>query len=59
MYCYLISDEYKEAIITEGGLSPILALAGSKDIRVKRNATGALLNLSHIGNRHSSVIMVM
>jgi hypothetical protein len=32
-------------------LGPLIRLAKSKDMRVQRNATGALLNMTHSGKR--------
>ncbi|EKC99211.1 Vacuolar protein 8 [Trichosporon asahii var. asahii CBS 8904] len=40
-------DENKTAIAKSGALVPLTRLAKSKDMRVQRNATGALLNMTH------------
>jgi len=39
----------KRQIATENGIPALLDLVQSKDLRVQRNAAGALLNLTHIG----------
>jgi hypothetical protein len=44
----VVSEECKEDMVLMGILPPLLLLAQSSDIRVQRNATGALLNLSHL-----------
>lgn len=43
------SDENKTQIAKSGALVPLTRLAKSKDMRVQRNATGALLNMTHSG----------
>lgn len=48
MFYLHTADNNKEAIVHAGGVKPLLTLARSDDIRVKRNATGALLNLTHL-----------
>jgi vacuolar protein 8 len=45
----LIVDENKTQIAKSGALVPLTRLAKSKDMRVQRNATGALLNMTHSG----------
>jgi hypothetical protein len=49
--CLLIpyTDENKTKIAKSGALVPLTRLAKSKDMRVQRNATGALLNMTHSG----------
>lgn len=42
-------DENKTMIAKSGALVPLTRLARSKDMRVQRNATGALLNMTHSG----------
>ena len=42
-------DENKTKIAKSGALVPLTRLARSKDMRVQRNATGALLNMTHSG----------
>jgi hypothetical protein len=44
-----ISDDNKTRIAKSGALVPLTRLARSKDMRVQRNATGALLNMTHSG----------
>lgn len=44
-----IVDENKTQIAKSGALVPLTRLAKSKDMRVQRNATGALLNMTHSG----------
>src|SRR5437764_6263065 len=46
---FLISDENKNKIARSSALGPLTRLAKAKDIRVQRNATGALLNMTHSG----------
>lgn len=43
------ADENKTMIAKSGALVPLTRLARSKDMRVQRNATGALLNMTHSG----------
>lgn len=43
------SDDNKNKIAKSGALVPLTRLARSKDMRVQRNATGALLNMTHSG----------
>lgn len=45
----LIIDDNKTKIAKSGALVPLTRLARSKDMRVQRNATGALLNMTHSG----------
>lgn len=42
-------EENKAKIARSGALGPLIRLAKSKDMRVQRNATGALLNMTHSG----------
>jgi vacuolar protein 8 len=44
-----VSDDNKTKIAKSGALVPLTRLARSKDMRVQRNATGALLNMTHSG----------
>ena len=49
-YTYLqCVDDNKTKIAKSGALVPLTRLARSKDMRVQRNATGALLNMTHSG----------
>ena len=42
-------EDNKAKIARSGALAPLTRLAKSKDMRVQRNATGALLNMTHSG----------
>lgn len=42
-------EDNKARIARSGALAPLTRLAKSKDMRVQRNATGALLNMTHSG----------
>lgn len=42
-------EDNKAKIARSGALGPLTRLARSKDMRVQRNATGALLNMTHSG----------
>lgn len=42
-------EDNKAKIARSGALGPLTRLAKSKDLRVQRNATGALLNMTHSG----------
>lgn len=42
-------EENKAKIARSGALEPLTRLAKSRDMRVQRNATGALLNMTHSG----------
>jgi len=42
-------EDNKAKIARSGALQPLTRLAKSKDMRVQRNATGALLNMTHSG----------
>lgn len=44
-------EDNKAKIARSGALGPLTRLAKSKDMRVQRNATGALLNMTHSGTR--------
>lgn len=44
------ADDNKAKIAKSGALVPLTRLARSKDMRVQRNATGALLNMTHSGS---------
>ena len=44
-----VLDENKNKIARSTALGPLTRLARAKDIRVQRNATGALLNMTHSG----------
>jgi len=46
-YLILTLDENKNKIARSNALGPLTRLAKSNDIRVQRNATGALLNMTH------------
>lgn len=48
-YSTLDIDDNKTKIAKSGALVPLTRLARSKDMRVQRNATGALLNMTHSG----------
>jgi vacuolar protein 8 len=49
----LMVDENKTQIAKSGALVPLTRLAKSKDMRVQRNATGALLNMTHSGKSYN------
>lgn len=49
-------DDNKTKIAKSGALVPLTRLARSKDMRVQRNATGALLNMTHSGEKVTSFI---
>ena len=51
-------DENKTQIAKSGALVPLTRLAKSKDMRVQRNATGALLNMTHSGELQSPAVLV-
>ena len=46
---HILLDDNKTKIAKSGALVPLTRLARSKDMRVQRNATGALLNMTHSG----------
>src|ERR1700749_3426687 len=48
-------EDNKAKIARSGALAPLTKLAKSKDMRVQRNATGALLNMTHSGSIRYSV----
>lgn len=47
-------EENKAKIARSGALGPLTRLAKSRDMRVQRNATGALLNMTHSGELRSN-----
>ncbi len=49
------SEINKSEIVRQGAVGPLLNLTKSHDGRVQRNAAGALLNLTHIGQPASYV----
>jgi vacuolar protein 8 len=55
---FAIADENKTKIAKSGALVPLTRLAKSKDMRVQRNATGALLNMTHSGRVSLDICMV-
>lgn len=56
---FLYVDDNKTKIAKSGALVPLTRLARSKDMRVQRNATGALLNMTHSGARLNSAIVLV
>jgi len=50
------TDENKSRIARSGALSPLTRLAKSKDMRVQRNATGALLNMTHSDDNRQQLV---
>lgn len=48
-------DDNKAEIARSGALGPLTRLAKSKDVRVQRNATGALLNMTYSGQNYLSI----
>jgi hypothetical protein len=57
-YTYLNGvDDNKTKIAKSGALVPLTRLARSKDMRVQRNATGALLNMTHSGTQKFVVLV--
>lgn len=53
------ADDNKTKIAKSGALVPLTRLARSKDMRVQRNATGALLNMTHSGTPSCTVVPLM
>lgn len=51
-----VLDDNKTKIAKSGALVPLTRLARSKDMRVQRNATGALLNMTHSGEKGISLV---
>jgi hypothetical protein len=52
-------DENKAKIAKSDALRLLVDLARSKDQRVQRNATGALLNMTHTRKRLFNVMMIL
>lgn len=50
------TDENKAKIAKSGALVPLTRLARSKDTRVQRNATGALLNMTHSDENRQQLV---
>lgn len=50
-------EDNKAKIARSGALQPLTRLAKSKDMRVQRNATGALLNMTHSGRLYGEKSM--
>lgn len=50
------SDDNKTKIAKSGALVPLTRLARSKDMRVQRNATGALLNMTHSDENRQQLV---
>lgn len=48
LFFFLFKDANKHSIVSCNAVKPLLRLMRSMDLRVKRNATGAILNLTHI-----------
>ena len=53
------TDDNKTKIAKSGALVPLTRLARSKDMRVQRNATGALLNMTHSGMLNPHLLLDM
>lgn len=51
-------DDNKTKIAKSGALVPLTRLARSKDMRVQRNATGALLNMTHSGRKEFYLLLL-
>jgi vacuolar protein 8 len=49
-------DDNKTKIAKSGALIPLTRLARSKDMRVQRNATGALLNMTHSDENRQQLV---
>lgn len=49
-------DDNKTKIAKSGALVPLTRLARSKDMRVQRNATGALLNMTHSDENRQQLV---
>ena len=49
-------DDNKTKIAKSGALVPLTRLARSKDIRVQRNAAGALLNMTHSDENRQQLV---
>lgn len=50
------ADDNKTKIAKSGALVPLTRLARSKDMRVQRNATGALLNMTHSDENRQQLV---
>lgn len=46
---HVVTEQNKIEIVKLGALQPLIRLTRARDIRVKKNSAGALLNLSHVG----------
>lgn len=44
-----VTEQNKIEIVKLGALQHLIRLTKARDIRIKRNSAGALLNLSHVG----------
>lgn len=53
---FFVLDENKSRIARSGALNPLTRLAKSKDMRVQRNATGALLNMTHSDENRQQLV---
>ncbi|MCO5568893.1 hypothetical protein L7F22_022595 [Adiantum nelumboides] len=51
-----LKDDNKTKIAKSGALVPLTRLARSKDMRVQRNATGALLNMTHSDENRQQLV---
>ena len=47
--CTPYAEGNKREIVSQGAVTPLLKLTRVHDPRVQRNAAGALLNLTHVG----------
>jgi hypothetical protein len=52
----IFSDSYKQLIVNSHGIRPLVHLMKSSDIRVQRNAAGAILNLTHLREYKTSIL---
>ena len=53
----MFSDAQKQALVEAGVIEPLLSLALSPDVRIQRNATGAVLNLSYSGGCCRKIVL--
>ena len=57
-YTSLLIETSKRFIATENGIGGLLLLVQKSDVRVERNAAGALLNLTHLRKNKCFVIIL-
>ena len=55
LFLITYTESNKMEIVRQGAALPLIQLAQQPNSRAQRNASGSLLNLTHVGELHCSV----